>query len=122
MILKLSVSRAAVGGFGAIGFGSVVYSFVLYKDIEPTRRDLERAAISRVVEGYSIKTTLSICIANKLIFIKPFDLKLISYCSTARSMSSVLSNTPNQSTRLFFKATLSKRSFHKIVVSVVNDH
>ena len=57
MILKLSVSRAAVCGFGASAFGSVVYSF-LYKDIEPTRRDLERAALSRVVEGYSIKTTL----------------------------------------------------------------
>ena len=28
-------------------------------------------------------------------------------------MSSVLSNTPNQSTRLFFKTTLSKTSFHK---------
>lgn len=42
--------------FGASGFGSVVHSFVLSKGIDPTRRDLEGAAISRGVEGYSIKT------------------------------------------------------------------
>ena len=32
-------------GFGASGIGSVVHSFVLYESIEPTMRDLERAAI-----------------------------------------------------------------------------
>lgn len=54
--IEVSVSRSAVFGFGVSGIGSVVYSFVLYKGIELTRRDLERAAISRGVEGYSITT------------------------------------------------------------------
>lgn len=42
--------------FGASDIGSNVHSFILYKGIEPTRRDQERPAISRGVEGYSIKT------------------------------------------------------------------
>lgn len=72
---------------GASGIGSVVHSFVLYKRIEPTRRDLERAAISRGVEGYSIRT-IHYEFAL-LINLYPFDLKLTFLCSPARSMSPV---------------------------------
>ena len=41
--IKVSVSRLAVFVSRASGIDSVVYSFAVYKGIEPARRDLERA-------------------------------------------------------------------------------